>query len=364
MGTAPEEYLFLQRYPPAHAPYTGEDAYSKVETKRIPYLELYEKAMESSPVYEDKAYPAYWTQVPNSLVLAKKQYQYMQEGIDEKEAFKKAEHYIKNLENKSYLELKKLNSIVEKSGAQASYMSDEAVVAEILYWQDKVKDVAYDELDLADQGEIDYFIQTKVLKWNEVERERRMKDFAFVQNFERLRDLIIPDKHVLSKTLSAANMAKNERVKSACLLDMYAVDYSLMKTATPFYLEDYLEFFAQLQAEPSLRNWQAPAVSNLVKWMMNALVVKEISTKVTHRELTAYLQNIRNDFFPMAVASSKTPMKIPTVEEIKKALYENDVGYKNQDGKTYVRRFYKLPGILFPNETFANTISRNEADLK
>ena len=57
----------------------------------------------------------------------------------------------------------------------------------------------YDELDLADQGEIDYFIQTKVLRWNEVERERRMRDPIFVRQFENLRASLLPEIGISSR---------------------------------------------------------------------------------------------------------------------------------------------------------------------
>jgi hypothetical protein len=35
-------------------------------------------------------------------------------------------------------------------------------------------------MDYADQGDIDFFIQTKILKWKEVERERRMKVYIHI----------------------------------------------------------------------------------------------------------------------------------------------------------------------------------------
>jgi hypothetical protein len=43
--------------------------------------------------------------------------------------------------------------------------------------------------------------------------------------------------------------------------------------------------------------------------------------------------------------------QLPSVEEFKQLLYDNDIGYKTHEGKLYVRRFYLIPTLLFPNET-------------
>jgi hypothetical protein len=50
----------------------------------------------------------------------------------------------------------------------------------------------YEDLELADQGELDFFIQTKILKWTEVQRERRMKDVIFYSEFHKLREILFP----------------------------------------------------------------------------------------------------------------------------------------------------------------------------
>ena len=51
--------------------------------------------------------------------------------------------------------------------------------------------------------------------------------------------------------------------------------------------------------------------------------------------------------------------QLPSVEAFKQILYDNDVGYKVVDGKLYVRRFYKIPLLLFPEETM---MRRSPAD--
>lgn len=44
---------------------------------------------------------------------------------------------------------------------------------------------------------------------------------------------------------------------------------------------------------------------------------------------------------------------VPTVDSIKKLLYQNQIGYKVVNGKVYVRMLYRIPALLFPKETFA-----------
>lgn len=51
--------------------------------------------------------------------------------------------------------------------------------------------------------------------------------------------------------------------------------------------------------------------------------------------------------------------KLPSVETFKQMLYDNDIGYKVVDGKLFVRRFYAIPLLLFPEETL---MRRSPAD--
>lgn len=55
------------------------------------------------------------------------------------------------------------------------------------------------------------------------------------------------------------------------------------------------------------------------------------------------------------VRFSRLTYSLPSVEKFKQLLYDNDIGYKVVDGKLYVRRFYMIPQILFPKETFDRT---------
>jgi hypothetical protein len=78
-----------------------------------------------------------------------------------------------------------------------------------------------------------------------------------------------------------------------------------------------------------------------------------------------YLTSLQNQFFPMfKLPSMNGKFKIPGVEEIKRLLYENDVGYQRRDGKLYVRRFYKLPMLLFPTEVCCALIAQDKDTFK
>jgi hypothetical protein len=59
-------------------------------------------------------------------------------------------------------------------------------------------------------------------------------------------------------------------------------------------------------------------------------------------------------------ADRVSAFELPSLEEIKAILYANDVGYKSEEGKLFIRRHYKLPMLLFPKETFTTTILADE----
>merc|ERR1711968_114944 len=96
---------------------------------------------------------------------------------------------------------------------------------------------SYDDLDLAIQGEIDHFIQTKILKWNEVERERRMRDPMFAINFEKVRCLILDLEQ------------NNEQKMSEDTVEKLPVLPQIAKLSTKerFFYEDYVFHFENMK---------------------------------------------------------------------------------------------------------------------
>ena len=173
IATEPPSFTFMKRYPPM-ARDTVEPI-RKVEVNSIPYLRLYEDALVKNPKFMDeRVYPAYWQQEPLALTLAKKQYELMKKGLTEEEAYEGALTYTDSLEGRAYDEMK---NIIEKSGDKGflkPLKTDEVFVKAMRKFRTILSEVDYDDLDVKDQGELDFILQTKLLKWNEVERERRM----------------------------------------------------------------------------------------------------------------------------------------------------------------------------------------------
>jgi hypothetical protein len=353
----PPEYKFMKRYPPLSR--DTKPRFHELDYKNIPYLELFKKAMARSPVYNERVYPAYWQQEPQALKLAKKQFEHMQNGDDEEMAFRKAELYVDELENQSYLDLKALHEALAEMGAKAPFMSDSKLMEEIDSWKQKLQDSPYSELELADQGEIDFLVQTKLMGWDEVQRARRMKDPIFVMQFEQLRSLVFPDK----AELEAARAAEKSRSYKDTYCKLHDLNYSLLTTAAPFYVEDYLHYFEALRAQPDLRKWSNADCETLSAWIVDTLAMREVVERAPNHKVQTYLDAIKAQFFPM-LRTDASKLPTPTVDSIRRLLYENQVGYKAQESKVFVRRFYRIPALLFPKETFTATLMADRAKLE
>jgi hypothetical protein len=352
MKKEPQEFTFLKRYPPLHR--DRKVVFHKVETRNIPYLDLLEKMSNRNLAYDERVYPAYWQQEPIGLTLAKKQYQYMQAGDDEETAFRKAEAYVDQLENKAYMETMDLHGAVKKAGAQVPFMKDEALATEILTWQEKLKKTPYHMMESADQGEIDYMIQTKILKWNEIERERRMRDPVFVKQFRKLRRQLFPEDQ---QQVEARGKVRARKEKADYLQSKFAVDYGKVRAAAPFYLDDYVSFFNKVKAEPNIRKWTLEDRSAVSTWIINTLAIREVLENSSNEAIQTYLDTLKVQFFPMISKPSEAgSFTAPTVDSLRKLLYDNDIGYKTDGGKVFVKRFYSIPKLLFPTDTFATSL--------
>lgn len=354
MREEPEEYLFMKRYPPIRR--DSQNKFFKPNLGKVPYLELLQKAGARNPLYADRVYPAYWQDEPVGLTLAKKQYQFIQKGDSEEEAYRKAELYIDQLENKSYVELKKINSVLADAGAKAPFLNDEALLQEILQWQDMLKTVPYRSISLADQGEVDHLLQTKVLKWSEGERERRMKDPMFVTQFEQLRDTMFPNPYEAAKLAN-----KKAAIAKRNFLDGYGVRYEKARTTFPFYMEEYIKWFTKLQVEPDTYQWGMAERSLFSNYIIDNLALQCEGANARHKspkEVQAYLNLLKYQFFPMTRPGADPTRKYetPTVDSMRRVLFENEIGYKAQNGMVYVKRFYKIPGLLFPEDTLLAAI--------
>lgn len=146
---APAAFTLLRQYPPLNR--DTALPVRRVETRNIPYLDLYEKATTKNPLYADeKVYPAYWAHEPQALTLAKKQYEYMQKGQTEEEAYQNAVKYVNTLENESYLELNKIVKSLdfdEPEGVRLPFMANPDLAAKVKEYRAKVnEEVAWTSL--------------------------------------------------------------------------------------------------------------------------------------------------------------------------------------------------------------------------
>jgi hypothetical protein len=140
-------------------------------------------------------------------------------------------------------------------------------------------ELRYSDLDVRDKGIVDHFLQTKILKWEEVDRVVRMGHPIFVEYFEKLRDAIFPSiadvKEVRwqARVLQTVFCGKDvtRRAVAVCvlvpqdveaMLDAQAtrlmwkalkVDHpELLKTKQPFYVEDYAYWFNKTKETSSM----------------------------------------------------------------------------------------------------------------
>lgn len=290
----PLGYAFMKRYPPL----TRDTAppVRKLEISSIPYLRLYEDAVAKNPKFiDERVYPAYWQQEPSALTLAKKQYELMKQGLSEADAYEGGLRHLEELESKAYEELKK---VIAKSGngeALKPLENDPGFQKAMKTYRALLSEVEYSDLDDKDQGEIDHILQTKLLGWTEVERERRMKDPLFALEFHNLLEATFPEpsKIALVRAVTIGNDEKDE------LMDLYDVSYERLGMLAPFYYDEYAYFFEKLREEPLLGRWNIRDRQTLSRWVTDTLALRDIIERCKTSTVQSYLDDLRAQFFPM-----------------------------------------------------------------
>ena len=358
----PVEYNYMRRYPPLSRDTIPME--SRMKDVSVPYVELYRKAVSKNPLYlDEKVFPAFGYQEPQALVLAKRQYQYMQDGMSEEDAYRKALEYVDEVEDAAFYKIKQVQEAVQTAtGAKNPYISNEDISKTIKEWQEKLQNKSYDELTLTEQGELDYFVQSKILQWNEVERERRMKDPVFVLQFEKLLFTLFPESdEVKAKSLKTFQDNFKEN-----FLTLHNYNASKLTTMQPFYVEDYLHYLTKVQNQPDLNTWDVQEREQFSKWIIDTLAYRDGIENRNAARIQFYLDSIRDQFFPMLRFPGRASenKKNFNLQEIKSILYSNEIGYKKDHDKLYVKRFYRLPALLFPRDVMCTKITLNEKYLK
>jgi hypothetical protein len=348
---APLAYLFLQRYPPVVR--QSKPPIEKVKTESLPFMRLYDKAVERDAIYADeRVYPAFWQHEPQAMVLAKKQHQLMRNGLDEDTAYVRALRYVEELESAAFEEAEEISAMLKTKGASVAFAADDDLSQAVAYWRDRLRDTRFSKLREAERGEIDHMIQTRVLKWNEVERERRMQDPIFFRQFDELRAAIFPEIAAEVNAEKMEEISKQRKIFKNELFNRYRVNEAQLSPATYFFYEDYQFYFNKLKKEPKLMNWSENDRSTFFRWIVNTLAVRDVLKNSSPSRVQHYLEDIRSKFFPMVKYPEKVDSyNLPELQDLKAALYKNDIGYRKQNDKLYIRRFYRIPALLFPEET-------------
>ena len=362
----PDDYQFMKRYPPIGTVGDANKAIRKIEN---PYERLYDEALLRHPAFQDeRIYPAYWHIEPAALTLAKKQYALMQTGMDKDEAYELAFQQIKGIEEDEYDTVKQVYDKLRKEGAASTFMSDPAIRAEIKEWESVLASCPYDDLDDADKGELDYMIQTKILKWNEVERERRMIDPAFAFQFYNIRTVLFPG--IQQGQFIGGTEEEGELrnfLEKATMKQGKIEDLKKLQTTKDFYYEDYRAYFEKAKENPFLRLWSQPDRIQFSHWIIKTLATKLAIDTFDHGHLKLYLEGLRKQFFPMIeIPAFAEHIDIPSAAVMKQVLYDNKIGYhsQNEESKLFIKRFYLLPELLFPEQVLTRSIMNDEDRLE
>jgi len=349
------------------------------KVSRVPYLNLYREACKRNPdMATERVYPAYWQQEPLAVQLAKKQYALMQSGMDKDEAYHQALALVREAERDSYTAIKGLREQLGRNGAASALAGDADLSGFVAHWQGRLAVVAYEDMDLADQGDIDHMVQTKVLKWSEVERERRMCNPVFAFQFEEVRSLLFPSISISSAGAAAGDgMYDMSNVKSD-FLACFDVDQSLLSAQKKFMYEDYMHFFNKLKQQPNLGKWAEGDRIELSRWVLSTLAIRQVVEKAGTPHVRGYLEHLRVQFFPMLSSpETASSMVLPSEREVRSLLHSHGIGYSREkenqnegkDGesssdKLYIRRFYLLPQLLFPQHVFLSAMVRDQSRLQ
>lgn len=345
----------MRKYPPIRRDL--QPPARTMENTKLPYMDLYKKVLQRNPIYiDERVYPAYWKNEPRAMSLAKYQFKYMQAGDDEETAYSKALRDIDKLESASYEEmcaiLKSFSD--ENSTVTVPFTADKTIQDELAYWKERLLTELYDNMDLADQGDVDYFIQTKILKWEEIERERRMRDPVYILRFQELRESIFPS--AKNKNLQKELAKKYIPKISTRINQVYNIDVTKCVSRRPFFVEDYLSWVEKILNSPNMSKWSDKEQSNFNEWIMNCVAFKDVVEGSSHTA-NKYFKSLKSEFFPMLNFADKTiNFKVPPIDQVKEIMYRNKIGYirdADSGNKIFVLRFYRLPKLLFPLETFA-----------
>lgn len=297
---------------------------------------------------EDEPYP---------LRFARHQYEAMKQGMTEEEAFEKAKEALHDVEDVAFAKLEKLVEQAEKFSDPEAYLSAE-LAEEVARFKQSLPELRYSDLDARDQGLVDHFLQTRVLKWEEIDRINRMGHPIFVEQFEKLRDILFPS--IADKKEDPEAVLDAQATKF--LWKALKVDHpELLKTKQPFYVEDYVYWFNKTKETTNMPDSEHQQFKD---WVLSTLAI-EYELRGSADTQQQYLAHLIHTYFPhLRKEYNEKRFTLPDVQDLKDLLFENKVGYMKHNNKLHVRRFYRLPAILFPEETMTQTLLLDRKRLR
>lgn len=192
-----------------------------------------------------------------------------------------------------------------------------------------------------------------------MERERRMKDPIYYDQFQKIRLSIFP---AIGTVINETKDLERKTYFMKQVLMSQGYDHRLFVTKQPFFYEEYSAFFQKLKIMPLLSQWTAFDRQTFSKWIIATISFRQSleDRRYTQDNIQIYVDCMRAQFFPMIPYPDRVDeFNLPSLKEIKQLLYDNDIGYKQMHGKFYIKRFYKLPSLLFKRETLLTSLVMN-----
>ena len=106
----------------------------------------------------------------------------------------------------------------------------------------------------------------------------------------------------------------------------------------------------------------------LNRWVIDTLAYKAVIDKKPQYKIQKYFNNLKYQFFPQIHYHNDEKklleFKSFSIDDIKALLYHNDIGYKKENKKLFIKRFYRLPLLLFPKEILKVGLINDEDKLR
>jgi len=253
----------------------------------------------------------------------------VQEGKTEKEAFEAAEVRMAQEEEVEFNKFRKMVGSAFLDGGPVLVVDRESL-EQYERWKSTLSRTPYHELSEGEKGLMDRFLTHHVLGWDDTQAEMRMKNMAWVFYLLKLRDALFP---------SVERSVVRGRNKEVWRVLKKAGEASSDLPKRPFFYESYQEIFARSMGSLGMEG-------EVDRWVFERLRGPGYKASLSQAEKGRYLERMRAAFFPHLIVTD-IPISLPTVDKLKEILYKAKIGYRKRMDKLEIRRFYKLPSLLF-----------------